>query len=117
MLSDQAREKGWVRDPTTPLHDAVTYHFWRDEQGRIVILGVNFEWASDVHYELAAPDLERLLEVLGVAEPRQEEPGVEELRFGVADFEDRLRDVTRHDGEFEKVLHAHGIEFRRASYR
>lgn len=103
MHSDEWLAKGWASDPKRPLHDGTVYYrLWRDDQGDVVGIGIDFEWASDVHIELTAAALGELLTVLG-SDPGQA-------------LEDSLRDVARDDHRLVKVLDEHDITFERISF-
>jgi len=103
MYSDDWLAKGWASDPPTRLHDAVDYRFWRDEQGDVIGLGVDFEWSGDVHYEIAGRALLKLLKVLGVGDGE--------------DVRGPLSDVTHFSLDLEDLLRGNDIPFMKDSYR
>lgn len=102
MHGDDWLARGWASDPRTPLHDGVDYRFWRDERGDVIGVGIDFEWANDVHYELTDRAFRRLLDVLDVGDGQ--------------DFHGALRDVTRHHQDLEEVLKGSGIPFKKATF-
>ena len=103
MYSDGWAAKGWTSDPRTPLHDGVDYRFWRDEHGDVAGIGIDFEWANDVHYELTGPAFRRLLARLDVDDGQG--------------FHDPLKRVTRYYHTLEEVLRDNDIPFKKTAFR
>ena len=97
MHSDGWLRAGYTSDARTRLHDAVDYRIWRDQDGTPVGIGIDFEFADDVHVELTRSAWEAFRAVIGVGEG---EP-----------FEEALRGVTGHWIELLQVLKAHEIPY------
>jgi len=102
MYSDDWMERGCVSDPRSRLHDAVYYRLWRDAQGEPVGIGIDFEWADDVHFELTSAAWVRLLAVLDIGEEQ--------------DCTDALRGITSSSLELWEASRQHGIEFAKTAF-
>jgi hypothetical protein len=102
VYSDDWMKRGCVSDPRSRLHGAVYYRLWRDPQGEPVGIGIDFELADDVHFELTSAAWARLLAVLGVGEGH--------------DYTDPLRGITSSTLELSETLRRNGIEFMKVAF-